>query len=115
MSNTNTTNTEASAVLVASKTPSTFSSCDTARVVSRKLRKAGFQIFKDSTRTSRSVDGYWVRREGSGSRVAISYFGYNAYLRVSQVREKESLAFEFLRNAGYSVDDNGYIQCQVSF
>jgi len=114
MSNTN-TNTEASAVLVASKTPSTFSSCDTARVVSRKLRKAGFPIFKDGTRTSRSVDGYWIRREGSGSRVAISYFGHNAYLRVFEVREKESLAFKFLRDCGYTVDDKGYIQCQVSF
>jgi hypothetical protein len=114
MTNTN-THIEASAVPVASKVPSLAHSSDTARVVSRKLRKAGFTMFKESTRSKQAIDGYWVRREGSGKRVAVSYLGYNAHLRYSERKEKENLAYEFLRTEGYLIDDNGYIQCEVSY
>lgn len=98
------------------KTPSTLSVCGTARVVSRKMKKAGFVIHKDSSRlTGPSIDGYWIRREGSGKRVAVSYLGYNARLRHLELKEKEKLAYEFLRAEGYLIDDKGYIQCEYSW
>ena len=96
------------------KSPSVYSVCDTARVVSRKLKKAGFTIYKEWSRvTGPAIEGYWVRREGSGKRVAVSYLG--AHMKHFEIKEKENLAYEFLRAEGYLIDDNGYIQCEISF
>jgi hypothetical protein len=98
------------------KSPSVYSVCSTARVVSRKLKKAGFTIYKEWSRiTGPSIDGYWVRREGSGKRVAVSYLGYNDRLKYLERKQKENLAYEFLRAEGYLIDENGYIQCETSY
>jgi len=119
----NTTQTEASAVLVASKTPSTFSSCDTARVVSRKLGKAGFPMSKKIDNWSRS-NGFIVRRLGCSSTVYVDYWN-PAWMRSPSSdfakselqfnREKMQSVLKFLRSAGYSIDDKGYIGCEKSY
>lgn len=112
MDNSN-TQTEASAVPVASKTPSTFSSCDTARVVSRKLGKAGFARFKESTNRAPGTDGYWVHKVGC--LVEIDYMGYQARLRFADLKHRQWLAITFLRSIGYNVNDLGHIQCEKSY
>jgi hypothetical protein len=112
MSNT-LTQTEASAVPVASKAPSTFSSCDTARVVSRKLNKAGFARFKESSIQAPGTDGYWVHKVGC--LVEIDYMGYQAKLRHADLKHRQWLAITFLRSIGYNVNDLGHIQCEVSW
>jgi len=124
MSNT-LTQTEASAVPVASKAPSTFSSCDTARVVSRKLNKGGFVMAKKIDRWTRS-DGFYVKRLGCSSTVYVDYHIQNpSWIQAfssekvkterQQRNEKLLRAIEFLRAEGYAIDDKGYIQCQVSY
>ena len=115
--------TEASAVPVASKTPSTFSSCDTARVVSRKLGKAGFEMSKKIDNWSRSK-GFMVRRLGCSSTVYVDYWNYawvhnpsgsscDSELKFN--REKMQSVLKFLRGIGYQIDDKGYIQCEKSY
>ena len=106
-------NTEASAVKVTRKIPSTYSSCDTARVVSRKLGKAGFVRFKESTYRAAGIDGYWVHKVGC--LVEIDYMGYQAKLRHADVKHRQWLAITFLRSIGYNVNDLGHIQCEKSY
>jgi metal-dependent HD superfamily phosphatase/phosphodiesterase len=93
------------------KAPSVEISSATARVVARRLRKAGFPLFKDhSKRTGDpSVDGFWVHK--MGDRVEVNYLGYNAHLRHHAISEKELSAYKFLRAEGYAIDDKGFIQC----
>jgi len=107
------------------KTPSVSSSCDTARVVSRKLGKAGFVMAKKIDRWTRS-DGFYVKRLGCSSTVYVDYHIQNpSWVQAfssekvkterQQRNEKLLRAIEFLRAEGYAIDDKGYIQCERSY
>lgn len=105
------------------KTPSVYSSCDTARVVSRKLKKAGFEMSKKIDNWSRS-NGYYVRRLGCSSTVYVDYYnpawmrnpsGDFATSELKYNREQLQRVAGFLRAEGYLIDDKGYIQCQKSY
>lgn len=105
------------------KIPSTLSSCDTARVVSRKMRKAGFVMSKKIDKWSRS-SGFIVKRLGCSSTIYVDYhsmawihnFSSEKLKSELQInRENLSKAIEFLRSEKYLIDDNGYIKCEYSW
>ena len=120
-----TSNTEASAAKVTRKNPSILCSCDTARVVSRKLGKAGFEMSKKIDRWTR-IDGFYVKRLGCSSTVYIDYHIQNPLwihafseekvkTELQQKKDKLARAVEFLRAEGYAIDDKGYIECETSY
>lgn len=107
------------------KAPSVASSCDTARVVSRKLGKAGFEMSKKMDRWTR-LDGFYVKRLGCSSTVYVDYHIQNpswihafsaekVKTELQQKKDKLVRAIEFLRAEGYLIDDKGYIQCETSY
>jgi hypothetical protein len=118
----NTINAEVSAAHVAGGKPSTHSACDTARVVSRKLGKAGFEMSKKIDRWNRS-NGFYVKRLGCSSTIFVDYYnpawmrnpgGDFAHSELKYNREQLRRAIDFLAKAGYSIDDRGYIECERS-
>jgi len=116
----NTINSEVSAAHVAGGKPSTRSACDTARVVSRKLGKAGFEMSKKIDAWNRS-NGFYVKRLGCSETVFIDYWNPSwmrspasdfAASELKYNKEQLQRAIEFLGAAGYQIDDKGYIQCE---
>jgi hypothetical protein len=100
----------------AKKTPSLFSAADVARVISRKLRKAGF-LMADTSDRFRWTEGYRVHRIGCSKTVAVDYYTNIVSRTVEETeRRREAVATvrKFLAEAGYPVATNGpvYIECE---
>ena len=114
---------ETSASKATRKIPMTISSCDTARVVSRKLSRGGFEMSKKIDAWNRS-NGFYVKRLGCSKTVFIDYWnplwmrspasGFAAS-ELKYNKEQLQRAIEFLKAAGYQIDDKGYIQCERSY
>lgn len=100
------------------KTPSLYSAADVARVISRKLRKAGF-LMADTSDRFNWTEGFHVHRIGCGVKVSV---GYNApwYKRhdrgTPEERERVEKAItavrEFLTAEGYTLDNLMYVECE---
>lgn len=95
------------------KKPSLSSAAAVARAVSRLLRAAGFTMSVKGK--YRWTEGYWTSRVGYSSRVAVNY--HSRFLRYDDeerawVQLHLDLAWDFLREKGYPVDERGRIECE---
>jgi len=105
------------------KKPSLANSSDTARVVSRRLANAGFEMSKKIDRWSRT-NGFIVKRLGCSKTIYVDYWN-PAWMKnptsdfikseVEFNREKLQLAVNFLASLGYPIDSRGYVECENSY
>lgn len=95
--------------------PNTESAATVARVVSRRLRKAGFLMADTSDRYS-WTEGFHVSRVGYSNLVNVSYHIPHSSLRLAENAAKRRKAHDevrrFLEDAGYTLNENGWIVCE---
>ena len=96
---------------------STYSAADTARAISRMLRKAGFQMCVKHDRYHWS-EGFNVHRVGCSSSVSVDWH-YDLHLsgdalKAAQVirREQVGKVRTFLEAKGYKFDNIGWVICE---
>jgi len=99
------------------KTPNVESATVTARVISRMMRRAGFQMADTSDRF-RWTEGYHVSRVGCSNMVSIDYHVEGHYLplkpeQVARRQEARAKLDAWLKERGYEREQGtGYIKCK---
>lgn len=106
--------------MTTAKKPSLYSAADTARVISRRLRKAGFTMADTSDRY-RWTEGFYVTRVGCSKTVSVDYHCearpgsvfYTDEVRKGRVAIMAAVR-GFLKSVGYPVPDDGpiWIECE---
>jgi hypothetical protein len=103
--------------MTASK-PLTYSAADTARAISRRMRKAGF-LMADTSNRFRWTWGYHVSRIGCSNLVSIDYHipeSLRDENSRAKTRERRAAVRSWLVEAGYTLDASYphlvYIRCE---
>lgn len=98
------------------KPPSLASAASVARTVSRIMRYSGF-VMADTSDRHRWTPGWYVQRIGYSRTVSVSYYhGDKVHARTSEEWrsrvDDRNRVMSALRERGYPVDDQGYIECE---
>ena len=91
-----------------------YSAADTARTVSRILRRAGLPM-ADKSNKYRWTEGLHVFRVGCSQYVSVSYHGETLRHTVESreiARQTLAAARELLESKGYVLDKQDYIECR---
>lgn len=102
---------------MSNKKPDTYSAAVTARVISRRMRKAGFKM-ADTSDKYNWTEGVCVHRVGYGSVVSVDYHMPSRLRGPDKPEERKRYAEEkariqkWLLDNGYLLSEQGWVVCE---